>query len=327
MTGDKVLEVDGLTIALREGGYQTRLVDSVSFDLARGETISLVGESGCGKTMTALALMRLEPSPGVKIVAGSIRLFGQDLVPLSEVAMSTIRTRRISMIFQDPMSALNPTMTVGKQVLEAISAHMDLSSGAARERAIDLLREVRLPDPAAIFDSYPHELSGGMRQRVVIAIALSCEPEVVVADEPTTALDVTVQAKILRLLKDVQERRGIGIILITHDLSVVRQHSDRAVVMYAGRIAESGPTNEILRQSAHPYTKGLIGAIPGLTQLPRRRLTEVPGGVPAPGTVGDECAFANRCAFRLDICVAHRPPLTPIGEHHEAACIRVAELA
>jgi peptide/nickel transport system ATP-binding protein len=326
MTATPLLEVRDLTLALQEGGYRRRVIDGVSFDLARGETLAIVGESGCGKTMTALSMLRLEPSPSVRITSGSIRLGGTELVGLGEAAMTGIRGRRIAMIFQEPMNALNPTMTIGDQIHEALMAHLALSRRAARDRVTELLSLVGLPDPRRQAESYPHRLSGGMRQRAMIAMALSCEPELLVADEPTTALDVTIQAQILALLNELQQRTGVGILLITHDLGVVRRVAHRVLVMYAGRVAEAGDVQAVLRTPHHPYTVGLMGAIPGVDETDtdiRKRLVEIAGSVPAPGSVGGACAFANRCGQTMDCCHLSTPVLVSVGPGHAAACRRL----
>jgi peptide/nickel transport system ATP-binding protein len=314
-----LLDVQDLRIAFPDGaGGRIHPVDGVSFTLARGEMLALVGESGCGKSLTSLALLRLVPPPG-RIEAGSrLRLGDTDVLALEGEALRQIRGRRIGMIFQDPMTSLNPVFTVGDQITEGMHAHFKVSKKEARERALALLTEVGIPDPAARFDAYPHQLSGGMRQRVMIAIALAAEPEILIADEPTTALDVTVQAQILEVLDRLRETRGMAILLITHDLGVVAGRADRTAVMYAGQIVEAAPTPELFARPQHPYTLGLFGSVPRLTG-PRERLTPIKGSVPPPAAWPTGCRFRTRCPI-VHPKSAEMPPLLPAGPDHRSRC-------
>jgi oligopeptide/dipeptide ABC transporter ATP-binding protein len=292
-------------------------VDGISFSLERGRTLALVGESGCGKSLTSLALLRLIPQPG-RISGGSIRLGGEELTTLSERGMRAVRGGRIGMVFQDPMTSLNPVLRAGDQIAEAVRAHKAVSWKAARDRALALLTEVGMPDPARRLSEYPHQLSGGMRQRVMIAIALAAEPEILVADEPTTALDVTVQAQILELLERLQRERHMAIMLISHDLGVVAGRADHVCVMYAGQIVESAPTAQLFSQPSHPYTQGLFASVPSMTG-PRGRLTPIHGSVPAPSAWPSGCRFAPRCPHRFEPCGA-MPALRPVEPAHESRC-------
>jgi peptide/nickel transport system ATP-binding protein len=315
----RVLEVQNLRISF-PGSDHTRVhpVDGVSFHLGRGETLALVGESGCGKSLTSLALLQLVPSPG-RIESGSvIRLGDTDVLSLHGEALRRIRGRRIGMVFQDPMTSLNPVFTVGDQIVEGIRAHFKLPRSTARERALDLLREVGIPDPAERLKAYPHQLSGGMRQRVMIAIALAAEPEILVADEPTTALDVTVQAQILEVLDRLQASRGMAVLLITHDLGIVAGRADRVAVMYAGQIVEETSTSELFANPSHPYTQGLFASVPRITG-PLKRLTPIRGSVPAPTAWPSGCRFRPRCPKAFDKSELE-PPLLPVGVDHRMRC-------
>jgi len=302
-------------------------VDRVSLDLATGETLALVGESGCGKSVTALSILRLLPSPPARLLGGVIRFAGQDLGALSDHRLRAIRGREIAMIFQEPMTSLNPVMTIGDQIVEAIRAHRRLPRAAARERARELLEAVRIPDAARRLDDHPHRLSGGMRQRVMIAIAIACGPKLLIADEPTTALDVTVQAQILRLLARLREELGMGLLLITHNLGVVAETADRVAVMYAGHIVEEGPVRALLRSPRHPYTQGLLAATPRPPSAPgeRVKLREIPGLVPSIADRSPGCAFAPRCPRRLPRCLGERPLFRPLGQNRGAACFVAAD--
>jgi oligopeptide/dipeptide ABC transporter ATP-binding protein len=315
----RVLEVEDLRVTFPgPGGARVSAVDGVSFTLARGETLALVGESGCGKSLTGLSLLRLVPPPG-RIEAGSgIRLGGVDVLRLEGEALRAIRGRRIGMIFQDPMSSLNPVFRVGDQVAEGILAHFDLSKRVARERAVALLGEVGIPDPAARADAYPHQLSGGMRQRVMIAIALAAEPEILVADEPTTALDVTVQAQILEVLDRLRTARGMAVLLITHDLGIVAGRADRVAVMYAGQIVEEAATPELFVRPSHPYTQGLFASIPRLSG-PVTRLTPIAGTVPPPHAWPSGCRFRPRCPI-VHPRSHEMPPLLDVAHGHRMRC-------
>ncbi len=315
-----VLEARNLRVGFRIPGGTMRAVDGVSFALRQGETLGLVGESGSGKTMTSLALLRLLESPPAELAAEAILFEGRDLLRLSEGAMADLRGARLSMIFQEPMTSLNPLMAIGRQIDEPLVTHLGLSARAARARTLDLLARVGIARPEQAVRAYPHQLSGGMRQRVMIAIALACRPAVLIADEPTTALDVTVQAQILALLRTLQEEMGTAILLITHDLAVIAETAHRVAVMYAGRIVETGPVAALFARPLHPYTEGLLRSIPRISRVREATLPEIPGVVPAPGQLPAGCAFAARCGFADDACHATRPVLTPSGEGREVAC-------
>ncbi|MFM9942872.1 MAG: ABC transporter ATP-binding protein [Hyphomicrobiaceae bacterium] len=302
-----------------------RAVDGVSFDLAPGETLGIVGESGCGKSVTALSILRLIDARTAKIVRGSVSLDGRDLATLSEPEMRSIRGHHISMIFQEPMTSLNPVLTVGTQIAENAVRHLGLSKKAARDRALEMLDLVRIADARRRLDEYPHQLSGGMRQRVMIAIALACNPKVLIADEPTTALDVTIQAQILELISELKSKLGTAVVLITHDLGVVAETCDRVIVMYAGRMAETATVGELFSQPLHPYTRGLMRAIPRLdleaeASGRRPRLKEIGGLVPPLTREIPGCAFAPRCELATQRCTSERPALTNTGGTHFAAC-------
>ncbi len=300
-----LLEVRNLTTAFPGQAGETRVVDDLSFKLDRGEVLALVGESGSGKSMTALSLLRIVPKPG-RVIGGEIKLQGEDLLRLPVTEMRKVRGGRIAMIFQEPMTSLNPVVAVGAQVMEAILLHEELTRAEARARTRDLFGEVGIPDPEARLDAYPHELSGGLKQRVMIAMALSTRPEILIADEPTTALDVTVQAQILALLRKLQQDRGTAILLITHDLGIVNELSDRVAVMYAGGIVEVAPRHDLFARPLHPYTRGLLRSIPGRSR-PGERLPEIPGVVPSPDQWPNGCRFSTRCAERFEPC-AEVPP-------------------
>jgi peptide/nickel transport system ATP-binding protein len=322
----EILRVEDLRTEFASRDGVMRAVDGVSLTLHQGETLGIVGESGCGKSVTALSILRLvDGRPG--IVGGAVRFDGRNLLALSERAMREIRGSRIAMIFQEPMSSLNPVLTIGRQITEVLRVHERLSPAAARERAIEMLGLVQIAEPARRLAEYPHQLSGGMRQRVMIALALACKPDVLIADEPTTALDVTVQAQILALLLELQRRLGMAIILITHDLGVVAETCERAVVMYAGRKAEEGPVGDIFRAPLHPYTRGLLKSVPRL----RRdggggRLSEIPGTVPSAAALVAGCAFAQRCPLVMDKCRTQAPPLLAASGDRLVACWRPGEV-
>jgi peptide/nickel transport system ATP-binding protein len=315
----QVLEVRNLKISF-PGPVQGRFypVDGVSFSLERGHTMALVGESGSGKSLTSLALLQLVPSPGRVEPGSTIRLGDTDVLTLKGEALRRIRGRRVGMIFQDPMTSLNPVFTVGDQIMEGILAHFKMPRKTARNRALELLQEVGIPDPAARLKSYPHQLSGGMRQRVMIAIALSAEPEILVADEPTTALDVTVQAQILEVLDRLQQSRGMAVLLITHDLGIVAGRADRVAVMYAGQIVEEAPTDQLFANPSHPYTQGLFASVPRISG-PLHRLNPIRGTVPAPTAWPSGCRFRPRCpkAFQKSEL---EPPLLTVEPGHQMRC-------
>jgi peptide/nickel transport system ATP-binding protein len=314
------LDVRGLRTTLFTRRGELRAVDGLSLAVAAGETVALVGESGCGKSLSALSIMRLLPDPPARIVGGEVRLNGRDLVALTEEEMLEIRGKEIGMIFQDPMSSLNPVATIEKQIVEVLRTHTDLSRRAARARALELLELVGMPDAARRLDEYPHRLSGGMCQRVVIAMAIACQPSVLIADEPTTALDVTVQAQVLGLLKKLQGDAGMAMIFITHDLGVVAETADRVVVMYAGRKVEEAPVDDLFETPLHPYTAGLIGAtpIPGAARV--ERLADIPGMVPQLADLPAGCAFAPRCKRVMERCRHEAPLLTEPAPGRLVAC-------
>jgi peptide/nickel transport system ATP-binding protein len=323
-----ILEVRDLHTQFNTLDGVVRAVDGVSFDVARGETLGIVGESGCGKSVTALSILRLIPPETGRIAQGSIRFEGTELTSLSEQEMKSLRGHRISMIFQEPMTSLNPVLTVGTQIAENVVRHLGVPWSAARNRACEMLDLVRIADPKRRLDEYPHQLSGGMRQRVMIAMALSCDPQVLIADEPTTALDVTIQAQILDLMLELKEKTGTAIVLITHDLGVVAETTERVVVMYAGRKVEEAPVEALFENPLHPYTRGLMRAIPRLdveadAAGTRPRLQEIPGLVPILTRPIVGCAFAARCELATDRCRATLPPFVDAGGGLTVACWEV----
>ncbi|MBB5688057.1 oligopeptide/dipeptide ABC transporter ATP-binding protein [Roseomonas alkaliterrae] len=315
-----LLSVRGLTLHIPVPPHTLRAVDGISFDLRRGETLGLVGESGSGKTLTAMAVMRLLEPPLSDLPRGKVLLEGRDLMRLSETEMSTLRGRALSMIFQEPMTSLNPVMTVGRQIAEPVVRHLGLSARQAAARAEEMLRLVGIPDPPRVARAYPHLLSGGMRQRAMIAIALACRPSLLIADEPTTALDVTVQAQILDLLAGLQREMGSAVLLITHDLAVIAETAHRVAVMYAGRIVEEAPVGSLFAAPRHPYTRGLLASIPLIARERPETLPEIPGMVPGPGDRPAGCAFAPRCGRALPRCAQDVPPFAPLAPGHHAAC-------
>jgi peptide/nickel transport system ATP-binding protein len=317
-----VLEVENLCVDFKVRGKIVHILSNISFNLSRGETLGIIGESGCGKSMTALALMRMVPSPPGWISAGRILMGDENLTQVSTKRMRTVRGRQISMIFQEPMTSLNPVYTVGNQIAETIRCHKDRNRSQALEEAVEMLRVVQIPNPERLVREYPHQLSGGMRQRVMIAMALACEPKVLIADEPTTALDVTIQAQIFDLLKEIQEARGTCIILITHDFGAVAEMADRVMVMYAGHKIEEGTVEEIRNDARHPYTKGLLQCMPEIKVdigENRERLPEIPGTVPdlLRGLIG--CPFAPRCPFTMPKC-KELPPSFDLGNKRSVRC-------
>jgi peptide/nickel transport system ATP-binding protein len=316
-----LLQIEDVRTVFRGPGGDVAAVDGVSLDVYRGKTLGIVGESGCGKSMLSLSIMRLVPQPG-RIAQGRVLFEGRDLLTLPPARMRDIRGNRIAMIFQEPMTSLNPVFTVGDQITEAMRAHdRRTSSSDLRKRAIEALDRVRIPAAARRFEEYPHQMSGGMRQRVMIAMALACNPDLLIADEPTTALDVTVQAQILDLLRDLQAQTGMAIILITHDLGVVAEMADEVAVMYAGRVVERTSGTAIFDDPQHPYTLGLLGSIPKIEEH-RDRLLAIEGSVPAPFALPQGCRFHPRCVFAAEACTQVDPPLRQLGPNHRAACIR-----
>jgi peptide/nickel transport system ATP-binding protein len=321
-----LLEVEGLGTWFYTRQGIVKAVDGVDFQVDAGETLAIVGESGCGKSMTALSLMRLIPSPPGRIVSGAIKLGGRDLLKISEEEMRSVRGNEISMIFQEPMTSLNPVMTIGKQISEALILHRDMDRKGALKRAVEMLDLVRIPEPVQRAKEYPHQLSGGMRQRAMIAMALACNPKVLIADEPTTALDVTIQAQILELIVDLQREFSAAVILITHDLGVVAETARRVIVMYAGRKVEEATVGELFSKPLHPYTVGLLASIPrldlmrGQTDRSQERLQEIPGIVPPLFDLPTGCAFAPRCQRADDLCRRERPSYEEKQSGHWAAC-------
>ena len=315
-----LLSVRNLTTTFRTEGGTITAVDNVSFDVKAGETLAIVGESGSGKSVTALSLLRLIPNPPGEIVSGSVQFEGQELLTASDDAVRSIRGNRIAMIFQEPMTSLNPSLTLGVQVGEPMVLHQGASWAAAFAKAGDLLDRVRIPDARARLDAYPHQFSGGQRQRAMIAMALACQPKLLIADEPTTALDVTVQAQILALLKELTRETGAALILITHDLGVVARYADRVAVMYAGRIVETASARDLYRTPRHPYTRGLLASIPRLDQPPGQRLVPIDGQPPNLAQLPPGCAFQPRCRNATAHCVTERPSLTEAAPNHWKAC-------
>jgi peptide/nickel transport system ATP-binding protein len=314
-----LLEVRNLTTSFATDAGAFNAVDRVSFVLEPGRTLGLVGESGCGKSVTALSIMRLIASPPGRIASGEILFEGADLLRVSAAEMREVRGNRISMIFQEPMTSLNPAFTIGDQIVEGIVRHRKIGRDAAKRLAIEMLERVRMPSPERRFDDFPHKLSGGMRQRAMIAMALACKPRLLIADEPTTALDVTIQAQILELMRLLREETGTAIILITHDLGVIAELAHDVAVMYSGRIVEKARVEDLFREPHHPYTIGLLGSIPKL-HLEQRRLPAIEGQVPNPLAAPPGCRFAPRCPFATDKCRAEEPPLAEVAAGHEAAC-------
>ena len=320
-----VLEIDGLQTHFFTAGGVVRAVDGVSYTVRSGEILGVVGESGCGKSVTALSILRLVANPPGRIIGGTIRFHGKNLLDLTETEMEGIRGNDISIIFQEPMTSLNPLLTVGRQISEAIALHQGLSRRDAMDGAVEMLRRVHIPEAEHRAHAYPHQLSGGMRQRVMIAMAISCSPKLLIADEPTTALDVTIQAQILDLMRELQETFGTAIILITHDMGVVAENADRVVVMYAGRKVEEASAQDLFERPGHPYTKGLLGSIPNVEvaahiNTRKARLTEIKGMVPSLADLPNGCTFAPRCTLASDQCHADYPPLRQYRPDHWVAC-------
>jgi oligopeptide/dipeptide ABC transporter ATP-binding protein len=320
---EPILEIDDLKTYFYTRDGVVRAVDGVSYSLAKGETLGVVGESGCGKSITALSVLRLVPTPPGRIVGGAIRFQGEDLLTRSEAGMRALRGNDISMIFQEPMTSLNPVLTIGRQIAETLTLHQGLSRRGALARAVEMLTLVRIPEAERRIRQYPHQLSGGMRQRVMIAMALSCNPKVLIADEPTTALDVTIQAQILNLMQELKEKLGTAVILITHDLGVVAETAQRVVVMYAGRKVEEASVEDLFAAPLHPYTRGLMASVPRLGAAlddRRHRLAEIPGMVPSLRGTLQGCSFAPRCRFATERCRTDRPELEPARPAHTVAC-------
>jgi oligopeptide/dipeptide ABC transporter ATP-binding protein len=314
-----LLNIKNLSVEFGSPQNSIRVVDSVGFEIEVGGAVGLVGESGSGKSITSLSILRLIPEPPGRIVSGSITFEGQDLLKLPKSRMPAIRGRDIAMIFQEPMSSLNPVMTIGDQIEEAIKLHERVNPRTRREKAIEMLGLVGIPDPASRMGAYPHQFSGGMRQRVMIAMALACNPKLLIADEPTTALDVTIQAQVLELMKSIRNKTNSAILLISHDLGVIAEVCDRVVVMYAGRVVEDSDVKSIFADPRHPYTQGLLRSIPRLND-DRPRLYQIAGSVPTAGSVRQGCPFYARCEVRQDRCRQEMPPMFEMSENHKAAC-------
>jgi oligopeptide/dipeptide ABC transporter ATP-binding protein len=320
-----LLEIDNLGIAFDVDGVEARAIEGVNIGLEAGEVLGLVGESGSGKSLTALSVQRLLPA-AARVVSGAIRFEGRDLLKLSDDEMRDIRGARIAQIFQDPLTSLNPVFTIGSQIGEMLKIHTGMVAADVRTKVVDALREVEIPEPERRIDQYPHELSGGMRQRVMIAMALICRPALLIADEPTTALDVTIQAQILRLLKRLQGERRMATLFITHDLGVISQFADRLAVMYAGKIVEQGPAREVLAHPSHPYTKALLLSIPAFN-VDARRLPVIRGAVPPITRMPSGCHFRTRCDYEVEACAAMAPDFgVDVAPGHASACVRTTEL-
>ena len=323
----KLLEVKNLTTQFFTSAGTVQAVDDVSFDIDEGETVAVVGESGCGKSVSALSILRLIPWPPGKIIGGSIHFSGHDLLALSDDEIRKIRGREISMVFQEPMTSLNPVLSIGLQLTETMEHHLGISNDKAHQRATELLAKVGLSDPERRLSQYPHHLSGGMRQRVMIAMALSCEPKLIIADEPTTALDVTIQAQILELMKDLTKELGVALMVITHNLGVVARYADRVNVMYAGKLVEMGNARQIYHDPHHPYTLGLLASVPRMDQPRGSRLVPIEGQPPDLTRLDSGCAFRPRCRFAVERCASEIPILQSVDSEHAAACWRVSEIS
>jgi peptide/nickel transport system ATP-binding protein len=321
--GPRLLEIRGLKTHFATDDGWVRAVDGVDLTIHRGETLGVVGESGCGKTVTAMTVMKLVAMPPGRIVEGQILWQGRDLVPLGADEMRAIRAREIGIVFQEPMTSLNPVYTVGEQIAEVVRLHEKLSKRAALERAVEMLKLVHIPNPERRVHDYPHQFSGGMRQRVMIAMALSCSPKLLIADEPTTALDVTIQAQILELIAEMKARLGMAVMLITHAMGVVAETAQRVVVMYAGKVVEEAPVGELFARPRHPYTQGLIRSIPRIdtAAVKKQRLEAIPGVVPSLLHPPPGCRFAARCRFAMPKCVEAEPPLREVAPGHKVACV------
>ena len=315
-----LIQVKNLRTSFFTPEGEVRAIDGVSFEIGEGKTLGLVGESGCGKSVTSLSIMRLIPSPPGRIVGGEILYRNRDLLKLNKEEMRKIRGNEISMIFQEPMTSLNPVFTVGNQIGEAIRLHQGLGHRETRQKTIEMLRLVKIADPESRVDAYPHQLSGGMRQRVMIAMALSCNPSLLIADEPTTALDVTIQAQILELMKELQERIRMALLLITHDLGVVAEQADEVAIMYAGKIVERASTATIFARPLHPYTVGLLNSLPGTGAKKKKRLEAIPGIVPSPLDLPSGCRFRDRCPKAAEMCARQEPELSAKEPGHTVAC-------
>ncbi|MCH8999821.1 MAG: ABC transporter ATP-binding protein [Proteobacteria bacterium] len=316
----KILEIENLQTQFFTSAGTVRAVDGITYTVNEGETVAIVGESGCGKSVSALSILRLIPDPPGRVVGGSIRFMGMDILALSDAEIRKVRGRRIAMVFQEPMTSLNPVLTIGLQLTETLEHHLGMTRDAARARAAELLGMVGISDAERRLKQYPHHLSGGMRQRVMIAMALCCEPQLIIADEPTTALDVTIQAQILELMRDLTKRLGVALIIITHNLGVVARYADRVNVMYAGKIIEQGSALQIYHQPSHPYTLGLLKSVPRLDQPRKAKLDPIEGQPPDLTRLGAGCAFRPRCRYAVARCADEIPALEPVSDGHTSAC-------
>ena len=323
----KLLEIDKLHIQFSTAVGTVRAVDGISYDVDEGETVAIVGESGCGKSVSALSILGLIEDPPGRITDGRIRFNGTDLLALGDAEIRGVRGREIAMVFQEPMTSLNPVLSIGLQLTETLTHHLSLDAGAARARAVELLGLVGISDPERRLAQYPHHFSGGMRQRVMIAMALSCEPKLIIADEPTTALDVTIQAQILELMKDLTRRLGVALIIITHNLGVVARYADRVNVMYAGKIIESGSARQVYHRPSHPYTLALLRSVPRMDRPRKDKLDPIQGQPPDLTNLETGCAFRPRCRFAVERCAQEIPPLQPVGEGQVSACWRAGDLS
>jgi oligopeptide/dipeptide ABC transporter ATP-binding protein len=322
----KLLEIENLRTQFFTSGGVVHAVDDVSYDINEGEAVALVGESGCGKSVSALSVLRLIPWPPGRIVGGSIRFMGRDLLKLSDSEIRKVRGHQIAMVFQEPMTSLNPVLTIGLQLTETLQIHLGMTIEQAEKRAVELLRMVGIADAERRLQQYPHHFSGGMRQRVMIALALSCEPKLIIADEPTTALDVTIQAQILQLMKDLSNRMGVALMIITHNLGVVARYADRVNVMYAGKIVEEGTAEQIYHNPKHPYTIGLLASVPRMDRHRGKRLVPIEGQPPDLTKLDNGCAYRPRCRWAFDKCAQEIPPLEHVGDGQMSACFRKHEL-
>ncbi len=322
----RLLQIENLKTQFFTSSGVVKAVDGISYDVEEGETVALVGESGCGKSVSALSILRLIPDPPGRIVEGSIRFMGRDLLQLGDGEIRGVRGRQIAMIFQEPMTSLNPVLTIGLQLTETMEHHLGMSRQEAEQKAVEYLRLVGIAEPVRRIKQYPHHLSGGMRQRVMIAMALCCQPKLIIADEPTTALDVTIQAQILELMQDLTKRFGVALIIITHNLGVVARYADRVNVMYAGKIIECGPAKEIYRTPSHPYSLGLLRSVPRLDHPRKDRLDPIEGQPPDLTRLDAGCAFRPRCRFAVDRCAREIPPLASVIDGHRSACWQKDEL-
>jgi oligopeptide/dipeptide ABC transporter ATP-binding protein len=323
----KILEIHNLRTQFRTSAGVVKAVDGISYDVDEGETVAIVGESGCGKSVSAMSILRLIPDPPGRIVEGSIHFLGRNLLELSSEDIRRVRGAQISMVFQEPMTSLNPVLSIGRQLTETICLHLGSSQEEATNRALELLGMVGISDAARRLKQYPHHLSGGMRQRVMIALALSCDPKLIIADEPTTALDVTIQAQILELMKDLSRRLGVALVIITHNLGVVARYADRVNVMYAGKIIEMGTAEQIYHNPRHPYTVGLLASVPRMDRHRGKRLVPIEGQPPDLTKLDDGCSYRPRCRWAIERCAAEFPPLEDVGDGQVAACWRMQEMA